>query len=116
MNRSGPDTLGLWEATAGQPERSSEALNAAGQALEGAHFTDKLRAVVVVGVGAGAIAGAAAAAVAAPRSPVPIWVGAGPSLPAFVDSHTLVLAVSCSGTSSSTIDAAAESARHRFAR
>ncbi len=110
MNRSGPDTLGLWEATAGEPERLSEALNATSGALDGVNLEDSVRSVAVIGVGAGAIAGAAAASVAAPRSSVPIWVGAGPSLPAFVDSHTLVLAVSCSGTSSSTMDAA-ETAR-----
>jgi glucose/mannose-6-phosphate isomerase len=61
----------------------------------------------VIGVGAGGIAGAAAAALSARHSSVPIWVGAGPSLPAFVDSDTLVLAVSCSGSSSTTIAATA---------
>ena len=34
LNGSGPDTLGLWEATARQPERVSQALDAAGRALE----------------------------------------------------------------------------------
>jgi glucose/mannose-6-phosphate isomerase len=68
---------------------------------------DSIRAVAVFGVGTGGIAAAAAATVAAGESSVPIWVGTGPSLPAFVNPGTLVLAVSCSGTTSSTIAAAA---------
>ncbi len=107
MNGSGPDTLGLWEATARQPERMSEALDAARRALEGVRFADTVRAIAVIGVGAGGIAGSAAAALATPHSAVPIWVGPGPSLPAFVGPDTLVLAVSCSGSSSTTVAAAA---------
>jgi glucose/mannose-6-phosphate isomerase len=107
VNGSGPDTLGLRKATARQPERLSEALDAAGRALEGVRFTDGVRAIAVIGVGAGGIAGAAAAALSSRHSSVPIWVGAGPSLPAFVDSDTLVVAVSCSGSSSTTIAATA---------
>jgi glucose/mannose-6-phosphate isomerase len=102
-----PDTLGLWDATARQPEEVSEALEAAAEALDDARFGDGIRGVAVIGVGAGGIAGAAAATLAASQSSVPIWVGTGPSLPAFVDSATLVLAVSCSGTSQTTIAAAA---------
>jgi glucose/mannose-6-phosphate isomerase len=107
VNESRVDTLGLWEATARQPERIVEALDAASRVLEGVRFTDTVRAVAVIGVGTAAVAGAAAAALAVPHSSVPIWVGAGPSLPTFVDPDTLVLAVSCSGGSSATIAAAA---------
>jgi glucose/mannose-6-phosphate isomerase len=106
VTRSRPDTLGMWEATAQQPERVSAALIAARRALEEARIPDTIRAVALFGVGAGGIAGAAAATLAAAHSRVPIWVGAGPALPGFVDPETLVLAVSCSGTSSTTVAAA----------
>jgi glucose/mannose-6-phosphate isomerase len=84
----------------------SQAVATAARALDGARLPDKIRAVAVFGLGAGGIAGAAAATLATAQSSVPIWVGAGPTLPAFVDPDTLVLAVSCSGTTSTTIAAA----------
>jgi glucose/mannose-6-phosphate isomerase len=84
----------------------SEALVAAGRALDRARLPDKIRAVAVFGLGAGGLAGAAAATLATAQSSVPIWVGTGPTLPAFVDPDTLVVAVSCSGTGSATIAAA----------
>ena len=54
-----------------------------------------MRAVAAFGQGTGGTACEAAAALSSPHLGVPLWVGHGPDVPAFVDGHTLVLAVSC---------------------
>jgi len=67
-----------------------------------------VRDVVAVGLGTGGTACEAAAALAAPQMPVGFWVGHGADVPAFVDRHTLLFAVSCSGATEETVTAAAE--------
>jgi hypothetical protein len=51
--------------------------------------------VAAFGEGTAATACHAAAALAAPHLRLPFWVGDGATVPAFVDEHTLVFAVSC---------------------
>jgi len=111
--RERPDSLGLWEATAALPERLDEQLEASQRAVTGARLPDPsaVHSVAVFAHGAGRTAGAAVAAIAAPHAPTPVWVGAGPTVPAFVDAHTLALAVSCTGDDVETGSAAREAAR-----
>jgi len=90
------DSLGMWEAAAAQPEQLLSSLAGAREALAGAlPDTGAVRSVAAFGQGTGGSACAAAAALAAPHLGVPLWVGHGAEVPAFVDGHTLVLAVSC---------------------
>ena len=104
-----PDTLGVWEAAATWPEQLSGALDAARRAFEGsAPFeATPFRAVAAFGLGTGGTACAATAALSAPGLGVPFWVGHDAEVPAFVDATTLVFAVSCSGGTVETLDAAA---------
>jgi glucose/mannose-6-phosphate isomerase len=114
-----PDTLGLWEAVAALPEELSGARRAADDAFgasAGAGFDGgPVRAVAAFGLGTGGMACAAAAALTTADLPVPLWVGRGSALPAFVDPTTLVLAVSSSGHTEETVTAA-EKAIERGAR
>ncbi len=105
-----PDTLGMWEAAAALPEQLSEALETATEAFDGTAplGPGAFRAVAAFGLGTGAVAAAAAAALSAPDLAVPLWVGEGSALPAFVGADTLVLAVSSSGGTAETLSAATE--------
>jgi glucose/mannose-6-phosphate isomerase len=107
-NPDTPDTLGIWEATTALPEQLSWSLRVAGEAFEGITppAARALRAVAAFGLGTGGQASAAAAALAAPDLAIPVWVGHGSALPSFVDSGTLVLAVSSSGGTAETLMAA----------
>jgi glucose/mannose-6-phosphate isomerase len=109
VSEQGPlDTLGMWEATAAQPEQMSAALGAAEEVFgsiapaAGGAF----RGVAAFGLGTGRMAAAAAAALAQPDLSVPFWVGEGSAVPAFVGPTTLVLAVSSSGGTAETLTAA----------
>ena len=92
------DSLGMWEATAALPEQLRESLAVAREAFAGStalRSAGTPRAVAALGQGTGGSACEATAALATPHLRVPFWVGRGPTLPAFVDGETLVLAVSC---------------------
>ena len=122
MNGTDPlDTLGMWEATAALPEQLSSALRTAEDAFAGLATGSRpvggsgVRSVAACGLGTGGTACAAAAALTAPDLTVPLWVGRGSALPAFVDESTLVLAVSSSGHTQETLTAA-EKAVERGAR
>ena len=66
--------------------------------------------MVVVGMGGSGIAGDVLHAVASPLLPVPVTVVKGYECPHFVDETTLVFAVSCSGGTEETIEAASDAA------
>jgi glucose/mannose-6-phosphate isomerase len=106
------DALGMWEATATLPEQLSGALETAVEAFRGitpappARAEGAFSAVAAFGLGTGATACAAAAALGASDLTVPFWIGQGSALPAFVDTATLVLAVSPSGETEETLTAA----------
>ena len=91
------DSLGMWEAATAQPEHLLSSLAVARDAFAGSALPDAraVRSVAAFGQGTGGTACEAAAALAAPHLGVPLWVGHGADVPAFVDGHTLVLAVSC---------------------
>jgi len=91
------DSLGMWEAATALPEQLLAALAGARDAFAGSALRSAatVRSVAAFGQGTGATACEAAAALAAPHLHVPLWVGHGAEVPAFVDSDTLVLVVSC---------------------
>ena len=71
---------------------------------------EDIESVVVVGMGGSGIAGDVLHAVASPLLPVPVTVVKGYECPHFVDETTLVFAVSCSGGTEETIEAASDAA------
>jgi glucose/mannose-6-phosphate isomerase len=105
----------MWEATAALPEQLSGSLRTADAALGGitplggrGGSGRGFRSVAALGLGTGGTACAAVAALGAADLGVPLWVGHGSALPAFVDPATLVLAVSASGNTEETVAAAAK--------
>lgn len=98
------DSLDMWGAAAGLPEQIETAL-AAGRAIGPLPNRDEIDHVVVLGMGGSGIAGDVLAAAALNLSTVPVSVVKTYELPAFVGSHTLVFAVSCSGNTEETLSA-----------
>jgi glucose/mannose-6-phosphate isomerase len=109
------DTLGMWEAIAALPEHLAGARRAADGAFAGLAGGGGVRSVAAFGLGTGGTACAAVAALTASDLTVPFWAGRGSALPAFVDTSTLVLAVTSSGDTEETLTAA-EKAIERGAR
>lgn len=106
------DSVGMWEATAALPEQIADAVaRAQGAALERCPSADAIADVVVCGMGGSGIAGDVLAALACPRLGVPVTVVKGYRLPAHVGRRSLVFAVSCSGDTEETIEAAAAARR-----
>lgn len=105
----GLDSLGMFDAAAALPEQIEAAVIAA-QGVEGLPSHDSIENVVVLGMGGSGIAGDVCAAIAGPFMPVPVTVQKGYAAPQFVDEHTLVFAVSCSGNTEETLEAASMAA------
>ncbi len=103
------DTQGMWEATASRPEHVEEAARDA-RDLEGLPDREAVENVVVVGMGGSGIVGDIVAAIAGPFMAVPVVVAKSYTLPAFVGEGSLVFAVSFSGDTEETIEAASEAA------
>jgi glucose/mannose-6-phosphate isomerase len=103
------DTLGMFAATANLPEQVAEAAHRA-RGLGGLRDPAAIEQVVVIGMGGSGIAGDVVAAIAAPMLAVPVIVVKSYECPAFVDTHTLVFAVSASGDTEETLQAAADAA------
>jgi glucose/mannose-6-phosphate isomerase len=99
----------MFDATAALPEQIEAAVVAAA-ATEGLPSHDSIENVVVLGMGGSGIAGDVCAAIAGPFMPVPVTVHKGYAPPQFVDEHTLVFAVSCSGNTEETLEAASMAA------
>lgn len=106
---SGPvptvDSLGMWEAALGLPEQVAEAAQSA-RGLSGLPSHDLVENVVVLGMGDSGMAGDVLTAVAGPFLPVPLTVVKGYEPPDFVGTGSLVFAVSYSGDSEETLEAA----------
>jgi glucose/mannose-6-phosphate isomerase len=106
------DTLGLLEAAAGLADQvvgaARDATDAMGEPDLRLPEHDDIEHVVVLATGAGGTAGDAAVAVAGPFMAVPVVVHKGYGLPNFVDRHTLVLALSFSGDTEETVEAASQ--------
>jgi glucose/mannose-6-phosphate isomerase len=103
------DSLGMFEATAGLPEQVTAAVEVA-TGLEGLPAHDYIENVVVLGMGGSGIAGDVMVAVAGPFLPVPVVVVKSYSSPDFVGRGSLVFAMSFSGDTEETVEAAGEAA------
>lgn len=104
-----PDSLGIWEAAWGLAEQVERAADTA--RVLGARALPEREAVenvVVLGMGGSGLAGDVLAAVAAPFMSVPVTVVKSYVLPAFVSDASLVFAVSFSGDTEETVEAAGE--------
>ena len=103
------DTQKMFAATAGLPEQVSDAAVRA-RGLEGLPERDRIENVVVLGMGGSGMAGDVLAATAGPFLAVPVIVSKGYELPAFVGEASLVFAVSFSGNTEETVEAASTAA------
>jgi glucose/mannose-6-phosphate isomerase len=103
------DTTGMWDATASLPEQVFDA-SVAARGLEGLPDRERIENVVVLGMGGSGIAGDLLVASAGPFLPVPIVVVKGYEAPAFVGESSLVFAISFSGNTEETVEAAQSAA------
>ncbi len=104
------DSLGMLEATARLPEQVAEAAEAA-KGLAHLPPKDAVENVVVLGMGGSGIAGDVLLATAAPFMAVPVVVVKSYTPPAFVGPGSLVFAISFSGETEETVEAAGEAVR-----
>ena len=100
------DTLDMWGATMALPEQVADAVSAT-QEIGDLPAQDQVENVVVLGMGGSGIAGDVLAAVAAPFMAVPVAVVKGYVPPDYVGTGSLVFAVSFSGNTEETLEAAA---------
>ena len=103
------DTQGIWEATAGMPEQVADAA-AGANGIEGLPMRSEVENVVVLGMGGSGVAGDILLATAGPFMSVPVVVVKSYTLPAFVGEGSLVFAISFSGNTEETVEAAGEAA------
>jgi glucose/mannose-6-phosphate isomerase len=107
------DTLGMWDAAAQLPEQVAAAAEAV-EHLAGLPPRGSIANVVVLGMGGSGIAGDVFQATAGPDLTVPVSVVKSYCPPGFVGPASLVFAVSFSGDTEETIEAA-QAARSRGA-
>jgi len=105
----GIDSQGMVEATASLPEQVATAARVA-RGLDGLPERDKVEHVVVLGMGGSGIAGDILSAAAQPFMSLPVVVSKSYELPAFVGEGSLVFAISYSGDTEETVEAATEAA------
>ncbi len=103
------DSVGIWKATAELPEQVEAAARET-WGLDGLPGRDAVENVVVVGMGGSGIAGDILLATAGAFMAVPAVVVKSHNLPAFVGDGSLVFAVSFSGETEETVEAATEAA------
>jgi glucose/mannose-6-phosphate isomerase len=103
------DTEGIWEATAGLPEQVAQAAEEA-SGIDGVPLRAEVENVVVLGMGGSGLAGDILLATAGPFMSVPVVVVKSYTLPAFVGEGSLVFAISFSGNTEETVEAAGEAA------
>jgi glucose/mannose-6-phosphate isomerase len=101
------DSVGMFDLAAALPEQVAAAALLA-RDVEGLPAHDDIENVVVLGMGGSGIAGDIVAAAAAPFMSVPVVVSKGYEVPSFVGAGTLCFAVSCSGNTEETLEAAQE--------
>jgi glucose/mannose-6-phosphate isomerase len=99
------DTLDMWGITLGLPEQVEAAIGAADD-LAGLPYHDDVENIVVLGMGGSGIAGDLMTAVAGPFMATPIVVTKGYEPPNFVGPRTLCFALSFSGNTEETVEAA----------
>jgi glucose/mannose-6-phosphate isomerase len=103
------DTTGMWDVTANLPEQVFDAAVAA-RGLDGLPNRERIEHIVVLGMGGSGIAGDLLLAAAGPFLPVPVVVSKGYETPAFVSENSLVFAISYSGDTEETVEAAQSAA------
>jgi glucose/mannose-6-phosphate isomerase len=99
------DTLGMWDAAAHLPEQVAAAARTA-EDLPRLETSERVAQVVVLGMGGSGISGDVFEAVAGPTLRVPVSVVKSYCVPAFVGPSSLVFAVSFSGNTEETVEAA----------
>jgi glucose/mannose-6-phosphate isomerase len=100
------DSIGMFDLAAALPEQVAAAAVLADQVEGGLPEHDDIENVVVLGMGGSGIAGDILAAVAGPFMSVPITVIKGYEAPSFIGEGTLCFAVSYSGGTEETLEAA----------
>jgi glucose/mannose-6-phosphate isomerase len=103
------DSLGMFDLAESFPEQVEEAALRA-RLVDGLPRAEDIEQVVVLGMGGSGIAGDVLVAAAAPFLPVPVVVVKSYECPAFVGEGSLVFAISCSGDTEETIQAASDAA------
>src|SRR5215470_15361688 len=102
------DSLGMWEAALAFPEQVARAAVTFEQPIDGLPPRDRVNNVLALGMGGSGIAGDVLSVVAGPFVPVPISISKDYELPGYVGERTLVFAISFSGNSEETVEAATE--------
>jgi glucose/mannose-6-phosphate isomerase len=104
----------MFELTAGLPEQVETAARRTRELLAGGTVrlppAEALEQVVMMGMGGSGMAGEVVAAVTAPLLPVPVVIVNSYECPAFVGDGSLVFAVSASGNTEETVQAASDAA------
>lgn len=103
------DTGGMFAVTEAFPEQVEQAFRDC-STMSGLPQREDIQNVVVLGMGGSGIAGDVLQAVASPFLPVPVTVVKGYECPHFVDETSLVFAISFSGNTEETIEAATDAA------
>lgn len=111
MSEGRLDTQDIWDVTAALPEQVEQAARTARDVDAGLlPRHEDVENVVLLGMGGSGIAGDVLVATAGPFMPVPVVVVKSYTLPAFVGESSLVFAVSFSGDTEETLEAASEAA------
>jgi glucose/mannose-6-phosphate isomerase len=103
------DTDRMFDITASLPEQISDAARAA-QGVDRLPERESIEHVVVLGMGGSGVAGDILQAAAGPFMAVPVITVKSYELPAFVGDNTLVFAISFSGNTEETVEAATAAA------
>ncbi len=103
------DSLGMFAAAAALPEQIEDAVERA-KLVEGLPDADQIDNVLVLGMGGSGVAGDLLSTVAGPFMPLPVVVVKGYEPPSYVNDRTLVFAMSFSGNTEETLDAATTAA------
>ncbi|MBO0692434.1 MAG: bifunctional phosphoglucose/phosphomannose isomerase [Acidimicrobiaceae bacterium] len=103
------DSLGMFDLVETMPEQVHAAVIAS-RGLTGLPAAEEVEHVVMLGMGGSGIAGDMLVAAATPLLPVPVVVSKSYELPAFIGEGSLVFAVSVSGNTEETIQAASDAA------
>jgi glucose/mannose-6-phosphate isomerase len=105
--RRGIDSLGLRAATLGLADQVADAV-AVGEAVTGLPEGEDIANILVLGMGGSGVVGDVLDAVGDLFLPIPVVVSKGYDAPSFVGRDTLVVAVSFSGDTEETLQAAEE--------
>ena len=103
------DSLGMFDLAAALPEQVRDAAGR-GHGIDGLPSAEMVEKVVIMGMGGSGMAGEVVAAVTSSMLPVPVIVSKSYECPAYVDSGTLVFAISASGNTEETVQAATDAA------